>query len=295
MRPFGPLPLVLAALGVWAAGPAFAVETPESPAGLQGLYVTIHMVRQGETVSSLVHRYRTTRGTLEGLNSHLNLDALRPGDRVRILSRPGVFQKLQPGLTVSDIAQVYQMDPRDLLRVNGIANPRRLPANGELFIPDAGPLPDEAQRRLARRRATRVVRAPRGAFGKPVSLPGALVVSGSFGRRISPIDGQPQMHSGMDIVAPWGTPVLAARDGVVSDAGFRGGYGNLVILQHVNGIETRYGHMSDFVVKEGDHVTEGQVIGHVGSTGDSTSFHLHFEVRQGGTARDPRRYLTRYF
>lgn len=286
--------LLLAALAGAGARPALGEPPAGASAGLQGMYVTIHTVREGENVGSLVQRYRTTRGTLEGLNSHLNLDVLRPGDRVRILSRPGVFQKLQPGLTVSDIAQVYQMDPRDLLRANGISNPRRLPANGELFIPDAGPLSDDLQRRLAKRRVTRTARAPRGALGKPVSLPGALVMSAAFGRRISPIDGQPQMHVGLDLVAPWGTPVLAARDGVVSDAGFRGGYGNLVILQHPNGYETRYGHMSDFVVKEGDRVTEGQVIGHVGSTGDSTSFHLHFEVRQGGSPRDPRRYLSRY-
>ena len=282
-------------LALVCRGTSGAQDVPGPEAGLQGMFVTIHAVRAGETVASLIHRYRTTRGTLEGLNSHLNLDSLRPGDRVRILSRPGVFQRLSPGLTVSDIAQVYQLDPRDLLRANGIDNPRRLPANLELFIPDAGPLPDALQRRLARRRSTRIAKAPRGLFGKPVSVPGALVVSAGYGPRISPIDGQPQTHVGLDIVAPWGTPVLAARDGVVSDAGFRGGYGNLIILQHANGFETRYGHMSDYVVKEGERVTEGQVIGHVGSTGDSTSFHLHFEVRQGGTPRDPRRYLARYF
>ena len=110
--------LILAAvLAAWASG---------SP--LKGMYVAIHVVRRGETAASLVRTFGTTRGTLESLNQSLDLGLLKPGDRVRILSRPGVFQKLQYGLTVSDVALAYQVDRNDLLEVNGITNPRRIQA-----------------------------------------------------------------------------------------------------------------------------------------------------------------------
>lgn len=262
---------------------------------LRGLSVTLHVVRAGETAATLVKQFQTTRGSLEGLNASVNLDALKPGDRILIPSRPGVFHTLQTGLTVSDIANAYQVSPEELLAANEIMNPKRIAIGKELFIPDGGPLTDDRRRRLVRIQRVNTVRAPRGAFGKPLAVDGRLVVSDRFGHRRNPLTGDSQIHMGIDLVAPYGTPIMAARDGVVEFAGWKGGYGRLVILRHEHGYETYYGHESEYGVREGDHVTEGQMIGRVGYSGDATGPHLHFEIRIDGNPRNPERWMSRYF
>jgi len=98
------------------------------------------------------------------------------------------------------------------------------------------------------------------------------------------------LHQGVDIAASTGTKIIAADAGMVSFAGWNGGYGNLVKIDHGGGKETYYGHMSKIAVKVGDTVAKGDVIGYVGSTGNSTGPHLHFEVREGGVAKNPLNY-----
>jgi len=112
------------------------------------------------------------------------------------------------------------------------------------------------------------------------------VVTSEFGPRWG------SFHPGIDIAGPNGAPIAAAKSGVVIYAGFNeGGYGNYVIIDHGDGFVTAYAHQSRLAVKEGASVSQGQVIGYEGSTGFSTGPHLHFEVRSGGTARDPRGYV----
>ena len=96
------------------------------------------------------------------------------------------------------------------------------------------------------------------------------------------------MHPGIDLAGAYGTPIYATADGTVLRAGWNsGGYGNLVEIDHGRGITTRYGHMSAILVQAGDHVTRGQQIGRMGSTGRSTGNHLHYEVRIDGRAGEP--------
>lgn len=102
-----------------------------------------------------------------------------------------------------------------------------------------------------------------------------------------------RMHQGTDIAAPHGTPILAAADGKVSFSGWSGGYGELIILDHGNGTKTKYGHCSKRLVSVGDIVRQGDVIGKVGNTGNSTGPHLHYEVIREGQAKNPES-LTRY-
>jgi murein DD-endopeptidase MepM/ murein hydrolase activator NlpD len=99
------------------------------------------------------------------------------------------------------------------------------------------------------------------------------------------------MHEGIDIGVPTGTPVVAAAAGQVIHAGWLGGYGNLVVIDHGGNLATAYGHQSSIAVSCGQSVSQGQVIGYVGSTGRSTGPHLHFEVRINGGAVDPYGYL----
>ena len=117
-------------------------------------------------------------------------------------------------------------------------------------------------------------------------------VTDSFGLRGNPFGaGAAEFHGGQDIAAAWGTPVVAAASGTVRIAGTQNGYGQVVILDHGNGISTRYGHLSRIEVVAGQQLARGEALGRVGSTGRSTGPHLHYEVRVGEEAVNPRRYL----
>lgn len=116
-------------------------------------------------------------------------------------------------------------------------------------------------------------------------------ISSTFGTRVHPVFKTKIMHTGIDIRAPHGTPVQAAGAGEVLYAGWLRGYGQIVILDHGNDLSSVYAHLSSIAVREGTVVKKGQRVGNVGSTGTATGNHLHFEVRQGGDARDPMKYL----
>jgi murein DD-endopeptidase MepM/ murein hydrolase activator NlpD len=116
-------------------------------------------------------------------------------------------------------------------------------------------------------------------------------LTSNFGERVDPFNGEGAFHSGLDISVPYGTPVHAAADGVVTAAEFMNGYGRLITLDHGHGISTRYGHLSGFAITPGQHVRRGQVIGYVGTTGRVTSPHLHYEVRIQSVPVDPHKYL----
>jgi len=118
-------------------------------------------------------------------------------------------------------------------------------------------------------------------------------ISSLYGDRKDPFTGKNRRHNGLDIAAPAGTSVSAAAAGTVSYSGWKPGYGNIVIIEHGNGYETRYAHNSDTLVRKGETVTAGQSIATVGSTGRSTGPHLHFEVRKDNSPVDPRGYLVR--
>ena len=120
--------------------------------------------------------------------------------------------------------------------------------------------------------------------GRP--LAGGRLTSG-FGMRYHPTLGGNRFHGGIDIAAPAGTPVTATSAGRVSIAGWSGGYGILVSIAHGGSVETRYAHLSAVAVRPGDSVSQGQVIGYIGSTGRSTGPHLHYETRLGGRAANP--------
>lgn len=121
---------------------------------------------------------------------------------------------------------------------------------------------------------------------------GTYTLTSPFGMRMHPIKHRMILHGGLDFAAAGGTPIYAANSGTVASAGFNtGGFGNLTIIKHADGIETYYAHQSAISVTAGDKVTAGQPIGKVGTTGSSTGNHLHFEVHVAGTKQDPAKYL----
>ncbi len=116
-------------------------------------------------------------------------------------------------------------------------------------------------------------------------------VTGSFGERIDPFNGEGAFHSGVDIGSSFGARIIAPADGVVTFTDMMGGYGKAVMINHGNGISTRYGHLSGFAVTAGQVVHRGDTIGYVGESGRSTGPHLHYEVRINDTPVNPYKYL----
>jgi murein DD-endopeptidase MepM/ murein hydrolase activator NlpD len=175
------------------------------------------------------------------------------------------------------------------MMAGGDVDPAALPTlDGAQALPDAVAAPlDRAAGRVAAEEAAaaaeldaRYKKASRE-LGKLGLDPKRLAVGDPFGRGAA-------MHAGIDLAGPVGTPIYATADGTVSMAGWHnGGYGNLIRLDHGRGIETRYGHLHNMTVRQGERVKRGQMIGRMGSTGRSTGSHLHYEVRIDGRAVNP--------
>jgi murein DD-endopeptidase MepM/ murein hydrolase activator NlpD len=143
---------------------------------------------------------------------------------------------------------------------------------------------DSARSGIERRRAL--------AAATPSIWPVAGWLSSAFGRRVDPFNGGAAFHEGIDIVADRGQPVFATAEGAVVKAGYSGDYGNLVVIKHSFGLETRYGHLTRAAVKPGQSVRRGDIVGYVGSTGRSTSPHLHYEVWLNSRLINPLRLLS---
>jgi len=122
-------------------------------------------------------------------------------------------------------------------------------------------------------------------------LPGYYEISSYYGMRFHPILKVNALHTGIDIGAPTGTAIVAARSGTVVTAGYNTGYGNYILISHGDGVATLYGHLSKLLVSDGQSVSEGDKIGQVGNTGWSTGPHLHFEIIVNGTPINPLAYF----
>jgi murein DD-endopeptidase MepM/ murein hydrolase activator NlpD len=117
-------------------------------------------------------------------------------------------------------------------------------------------------------------------------------LSSGMGPRTDPVNGGSDYHAGLDIAGDKGQPVYATATGVVTQAGYLGAYGNMIVVDHGFGLETRYGHLSGFVVQKGAHVKRGEMIGRLGATGRTTGAHLHYEVMANGRLLNPLQLLT---
>lgn len=182
----------------------------------------------------------------------------------------------------------------------GQGGAERLSAPGAFTLEEFNAQMDEVARALEER-ADRLAILDAMLSGESVKqskLPSGLPLhaqwsSSSYGWRIDPFTGRKAFHEGIDFVAPQGTPIQAAAGGVVVYSNKHHDYGNMVEIDHGNGLVSRYAHAATLLVKEGDIVLKGQQVATVGSTGRSTGPHLHFEVRFKGVAQNPARFLHR--
>lgn len=241
--------------------------------------ILTHVVQRGETISKIAAKYGIDEYTILAANDLPNANMITVGQKLNILTIPGALHTVKQGESLWEIARTYQTDMNEIIAVNELENPDRIRPRQELVIPGAN-----AARIGSAIRSERLV-SDDGRLMRAFSWP----VSGRISSRYGPRWGR--MHYGIDIAVNTGTPVKAAARGRVSFAGWNGGYGYLVIIDHGNNIETRYAHLSRIAVQVGQYVSRGSVIAYSGNTGNSTGPHLHFEIRYKGQAVNPLNYL----
>ena len=242
--------------------------------------VVVHPIQMGENYWTIAKNNNLDINSLIGANPTMPFKA-RIKQTLNLLSRKGVLHAVAKGETLSTIAADYGVEEKTLKSENGLSWWKSLKEGDVLFIPGAKPLlmVKEWKDYFARR----------GIFGDPLGHWGRI--NSPFGVRVDPLTGDTRHHGGVDLKAKYGDPVYAAANGKVTFTGVSGGYGNLIVVAHVNGYNTYYGHLSKIYAKVGQHVHRGGLIGRVGATGRVTGPHLHFEIRKGGKAQDPLLYI----
>jgi len=282
-------------------------DEPRLPPGVQE-----YTVGKGDTLERIAKAYGLRIIDIVSANPDLaSLDQLPLGAKLYIpTGSRGLLIKVGEGDTLDAIAARYGVKLEDLARTNGINDPLAVKPGDMLIVPGVAAqeamarleerrkeerrLAEERRRRLAAQRAARLrqVAYRGGTSAKGFQWPlssfriTAYYHDANYYRRFR------RVHTGIDLAAPQGTPIYAAKAGVVTAAGWsRVGYGYYVKVNHGGGVETLYAHMSRIAVRAGQQVKQGALLGYVGRTGFATGPHLHFEVRIGGRTQNPWSYL----
>ncbi len=254
-----------------------ALDLEEMPSSDQ---ISIYVVRKGDTVEGVAKMFDVTPSTVRWANNIAKGQALKEGEVITILPISGVSHTIKKGDTIASIAKKYGGDKNEIAFFNGVSIEDSLVVGEIIIIPDG--------------EVAEVVSKPKSSTPKytinPVTKKRELV-KGTNGPKLSGYFMKPAngirtqgLHgrNGIDIGAQIETPIYASASGTVIVAnagGWGGGYGTYAVISHSNGTQTLYAHMSKISVARGDTVSQGEVIGYVGSTGRSTGPHLHFEVR----------------
>jgi hypothetical protein len=240
----------------------------------------IYKIKMKENLWTIGKRYGFSVHTVIGCNPQLKTYQVDNNQPVLLPSRPGCIHILQKGDDMGLIAKMYDIKPEEIEKYNPLISKM---APGEmLFIPDRRP---DINRMNDAMRAKYELRS---IFVWPL---GGRFTS-RFGKRIHPVTHELSFHGGVDIAVKEGTLVGAAADGVVTVASSGiGHYGTAVFIDHKNGFETEYGHLSKIFVRVGQKVKAHQLIARSGSTGRVTGPHLHFTIKKNGTALNPQTFL----
>ncbi len=238
----------------------------------------VYVVRRGDSIAQIAEMFDVSVDTILSVNDMKKGQKLLEGDVLFILPISGIEHEVTKGQTLQAIALKYKIDTEDIILYNGLDQNPKLSIGDKLIIPGAEIL-NEGGDKPAPNLASSVVKDKNFYATNPVkSMAGYFINPVPTGRKTQGLHGPG--HRGIDIGAPTGTNIYASASGTVliAKTGWSGGYGNMVIVQHPNGTKTLYAHMSKLGTNNGAKVTQGQIIGYVGSTGRSTGPHIHFEV-----------------
>jgi murein DD-endopeptidase MepM/ murein hydrolase activator NlpD len=239
--------------------------------------VTVHPVEMGENYWTIAKANNTDLNSLIGANPTMPFKA-RIKQNLLILSRKGALYTVQKGDDLASIAEAFGTTQKVIQAENGLRwwwN--HLSVGDVIFIPGVKPLlmPKEWKDYFSKR----------GQFGDPLGRWAAI--NSAYATRTDPITGEQRHHNGVDLKAKYGDSVYSAAGGRVIFTGVSGGYGNLIIIAHGNGMTTYYGHLSKIIAKKDQKIRRGVLIGKVGATGRVTGPHLHFEIRKNNKPLDP--------
>lgn len=261
----------------------------------------VYKVAKGDSLSKIASKYNTTVAQIQSDNN-IEGDKLKVGQSLTIQPNQKLFRvikkentekvakaspeetvvvthKVQAGESLSLIAKRYNTTVGDIVNENQMTN-TVLKAGQSIKVP---------AKKVKNFKVTTVSNKTNEKYAWKSPTKGWL--SSPYGWRYHPVKKKNKFHAGLDLAAPKGTAIHCVAPGRVIYAGYRGGYGKLVIVSHENGISTRYGHCSQILVKNGQIVKEGQLIAKVGATGVATGNHLHFEVRKNGKTQNPANYI----
>jgi murein DD-endopeptidase MepM/ murein hydrolase activator NlpD len=256
---------------------------PANPEEAMRREIITYTVRSGDTVSGIAAHFGLDPNTIVWSNAALEPapDLLKLGQVLTILPLDGAYHTVVAGDTLESIAGYYKVTVEDIVNceLNQLPDDSVLPVGLKLVVPGGekpyiprvvhhytGPIPEDASRGT-------------GVFGPPVS---GWITQGFW-----------QHHKAIDIGNVSGTPIYASDSGYVARVGWSDiGYGKMILIDHGNGFQTLYAHLSVILVAQGDSVAKGTLIGRMGSTGNSTGSHLHFEIRENGVQRNPQIYVS---
>lgn len=252
------------------------------PAGQE---TSVYVVRKGDSISQIADMFGVSVNTILSANDMKKGQKLVEGDVLLILPISGVEHTVTKGQTLKNIAKLYKVDVSEIIAYNSIDEDGKLAVGDKLIIP-GGEMYDEGGDKPASNLGSALVKDKNYYTSHPIqNFIGYFINPLPTGRKTQGLHGPG--NRGIDIGAPTGTPLYASASGtvlivktgcVVGRSSCGGGYGNMIIIQHPNGAKTLYGHMYKVATSIGAKVSQGEIIGYVGSTGHSTGPHVHFEV-----------------
>jgi murein DD-endopeptidase MepM/ murein hydrolase activator NlpD len=249
-------------------------DAPSAPPPPATLEIITYTVRAGDSLQAIAKRLGISSDSLISLNGITNARSLKAGTQLKVPNMDGLVHRVAGGDSLGSLAKRYKTDVTRLVDANDLGSSVIRPGQ-VIFIPGAR-LPEAELRRV---------------FGELVVWPLRGRLSSPFGFRPDPFTGVRSFHGGIDIVGDIGDPVRASADGTVAAVGYSVIFGNYVILNHSDGMQSLYGHLSSIGVRQGQTIRQGIALGAVGNTGYSTGPHLHFGLFKRGAAISPLKYL----
>jgi murein DD-endopeptidase MepM/ murein hydrolase activator NlpD len=269
----GPLP-TFATGSLHAQGGSSEDKAPDSVSETGSLFYTVYQVGTGDTVSNIAASFDVSPDTIFSANKITSAKNLQPGQLLKVPSQSGIVYEAAAGEDVDSIAKKYDISADKMIEANGLLS-RVFESKTVIYLPDAR-LPKAVSREIA---------------GDLFRWPVRGVITSWFSWRRDDFTGKNTFHNGLDIGVSLRTPVGAAMEGIVAEAGYSASLGRYVIMSHPGGYRTLYGHLDSISVQAGAYVARGGRIGYSGNTGKSTGPHLHFSVYKNGRLINPANVL----